>query len=352
MVTNKTLAGIAVGATLLTGAGTVDMVPKESPVSHAEQWSVSEPSEYATATGTIKNLHPQFTDTDGDGYVSAKVGYNYKGERVYEQIAEKDYEDFGKKDGVRLETPVKYSVTIVEAAIEASFTIAEAAIAFDAVYGNDYFVGTSGTKAFTTSGTDRAIFVLFDNEGGPDDFTGVTFNGDALAEIGTRVQEGTTGRYSHTYALVNPDVGTYNVVISRSSSNQVNYIIYSLTGVNQTALVNASTTQQFAAPIGTATTNLTTTVDNSWTILFARGGRIISASTGSTMRSVSSIAEVLDSNGPITPAGAMSMAYTQSPDDTASCSQMFSISPAAAAVDNTQNNGCHGELHGEVHCQM
>lgn len=349
MVTNKTLAGIAVGATLLTGAGTVDMVPREATLNHVEQWSVSEPTEYVTATGTIKNLHPQFTDTDGDGYISAKVGINSKGERVYEQITEKDYKD---KGAVLQTAKVQYEITVAEALLEEIVQVAEAAIAFDAVYGADYFVGTSGTKAFTTSGTDRAIFVLFDNEGGPDDFTGVTFNGDALAEIGTRVQEGATGRYSHTYALVNPDVGTYNVVISRSSSNQVNYIIYSLTGVNQTTLVNASTTQQFAAPIGTATTNLTTTVDNSWTILHARGGRIISASTGSTMRSISSITEVLDSNGPITPAGATSMAYTQSPDDTASCSQMFSISPAAAAVDNTQNNGCHGELHGEVHCQM
>lgn len=349
---NKTLATLAVGATLITGGTTVDLVPKESPMSHAEQWSVSEPSEYVTATGTIKNLHPQFEDTDGDGYVSAKVGYNYKGERVYEQIAEKDYEDFGKKGGVKLETPVKYSVTLAEAAIEASFTIAEAAIAFDAVYGINYFVGTSGTIAFTTSGTDRAIFVMFDNEGGPDDFTGVTFNGDALAEIGTRVQEGTTGRYSHTYALVNPDAGTYNVVISRSSSNQVNYTIYSLTGVNQTTLVNASTTQQFAAPIGTATTNLTTTVDNSWTVLHARGARTESASTGSTLRSASSIGTVMDSNGPITPAGATSMSFSQSPDNAAACSQMFSISPAAAAVDNTQNNGCHGEIHGEVYCQM
>lgn len=209
------------------------------------------------------------------------------------------------------------------------------AIAFGAVYGTDYFVGTSGTKAFTTSGSDRILMVMFDNEGGPDDFTGVTYNGVSMTEIGVRVQEGTTGRYSHTYALVNPASGTHDVVISRSSGNQVNYCIISYTGVNQSALPSVYTTHQFAAPIGTATTNLTTTVDNSWTVLFGRGGRVMSASTGSTLRSAaSSIMSIYDSNGPKTPAGATSMAYTQSPDDTASCSQMFQLEPATSSVNS------------------
>jgi hypothetical protein len=210
-----------------------------------------------------------------------------------------------------------------------TYTLSSTDIEFDAVYGLDYFVGTSGTKSFTTSGPNRLLMVFVDNEGGADDFTGVTYNGAPMTEIGVRVQEGTTGRYSHTYALVNPALGTHDVVISRSSSNQVNYAIASYMGVRQSSLPTVYTTNQIASPIGTATTNLSTTVYNSWTVLFGRGGRIQTASTGSTMRSASGIGAIYDSNGPIAPVGVKSMAFTQSPDNAAVCTQMFQIEPAA-----------------------
>lgn len=339
----KTLTGIAVGATLIIGGGTVDLVPREAAMNHVEQWLVSEPSEYVTATGTIKNIHPKFEDTDGDGYVSAKVGVNSKGERVYEQITEKDY----KEKGATLQIlPVQYQITVAEALLEEIVQVAEAAIAFDAVYGIDYFVGTSGTKAFTVTGSDTILMVMFDNEGGPDDFTGVTWNGsESLTEIGVRVQEGTTGRYSHTYALMNPTTGTHNVVISRSSSNQVNYIIVSYTGVDQSALPSTYVTKQFAPPIAPGTTDLTTLVSNSWTVLHARGARTESASTGSTLRSASSIGTVMDSNSALS-AGAHSMSFSQSPDNSAACTQMFELEEAVTAPVSTTNNGLRGTFLG------
>jgi hypothetical protein len=332
---NKTLGTILATGALLVGGTTVDMVPVEAPLVLAVQWNanMTVPPVGKKATSTPVFPYPNFVDTNGDGKISAKIAYDKKGAPVFEQIDETVYANMGKTGGATLNTPVKYSVTLAEAVLYGITPVAEAAIAVSGVTDIWYFVGTSGTVAHTTSGTERVLYVAIDNEGGPDDFTGVTYNGVAMAEIGTRVQEGTTGRYSHTYALINPASGTNNIVISRSSSNQVNYAAVSYSGASQTVTHGEFTTSQRAAPIGTAATSLTTSVNNSWTVLFGRGARTQTASTGSTRRTPSaSIHNLYDSNSAITPAGAYSMAYTQSPDNTAVCSQMWSVVPYVATT--------------------
>lgn len=207
------------------------------------------------------------------------------------------------------------------------------AIAFDtSSYLN--FATTSGTLAFTCTGSDRLLLVTTANEGGANDVTGVTYNGVALTEIGTAVQKGSTGRYLRLWGLLNPASGANNVVVSRTTGAADMWcLVASYTGVKQSGLPDANTTQQFTAT--TVTTSLTTIADNCWTILIGYGDRAQTASTGSTFRqnNTSGAYQLYDSNAAITPAGSTSMSWTQA-DSTASCTAMISIAPFTTVTDS------------------
>lgn len=210
-------------------------------------------------------------------------------------------------------------------------SLAEAAIARSSS-GFLNYTATSGSKAFTNS-SGNVMIACGTNQGGANDLNAPTYNGVTFTEMGTGVQEGSTGRYLHCYYLVNPATGSNTFASTRGSSADTwwTFVTYSGAGTSQP---DNFTTQQFSPPIGTATTNLSTNVDNSWTILMAQGARGQTASTGSTfvVNNTSSAFQLYDSNGAQTPPGSKSMAFTQSSDDAAAATFMISVSPPVAAV--------------------
>ena len=194
------------------------------------------------------------------------------------------------------------------------------------------YTATSSSVAFdNVSGDFMLAFIT--NQGGSNDIIAPTYNSVTMTEIGTAVQEGTSGRYLHAYYLKSPATGSHTFASSRSSSADTWCVFVTYSGTNTTTQPDNSTTQQFASPINTATTSLTTVADNCWAALMCQGARDFNASTGSTfvVNNTSGSFELYDSNAALTPAGSKSMAVTQSPDSAAACTFMVSIAPQAAS---------------------
>lgn len=351
---NKTLTGIALGASLLVGGTTIDMVPRQSPMDYSYQYPVGTyvPSyDIVTATGTISiiNDQPDYADTNGDGYISVKVSHDWKGNKVYEQTDKTTYQKYSSKGGSAYITPVNYSITAADALLEAMATPAQAAVASTSSFYLN-FSGTSGSTASQTiSGSNTLLVCYLQNNTGANNFTSATMNGVSMVNSGVNVQEGTTGRYTNMWYLYGATTGV--LTVNRSTSNDTWVVCESFSGVKQAA-PEASTTGSFAGGSGVKTTTLTTLTDNAWTQLNQIGSRTVTAGTGSTFI-VNNTAgySIFDSNGPVTPAGSHSMSFTQSPDDIAQGTIMLSIAPAVTII-NTTNNGCHGEFHGTMYCQQ
>lgn len=109
----------------------------------------------------------------------------------------------------------------------------------------------------------------------------------------------------------------------------------SYTGFKQTTPLNTSN-KGGSSSTSSQSISVTTTVDNCWLIGFAYTGNTMSAGTGTTLRggSVAGILNVIDSNGPTTPAGSDSLVVTQ----TASFAGMIvaAFEPAASTADTTK----------------
>lgn len=207
------------------------------------------------------------------------------------------------------------------------------AIAFDT---SNYlnFTATSGTLSYTCTGIARILLVFVRNEGGADDVTGVTYNGNAMTEIGARVTYTPGSKYISGWYILESSMpasgSAANIVVSRSTSNDTWCIMASYTGVKQQSQPNVQTTAQFASGSGIGSTSVTTTDDNCWTILVGSGERGQSASTGSTFKqnNTSVAYQLYDSNAALTPAGNYGMAVSQSPDTYQWCTKMIAISPS------------------------
>lgn len=142
----------------------------------------------------------------------------------------------------------------------------------------------------------------------------------------------------YLYALVNPASGANNVVISVSPSSVIYGASASYTGVAQTGMPDAFTTNNNG---GTGTTSLTvsltTIADNCWTILIGTKstGGAISAGTGSTKRTTASDDAsgfgLFDSNTPITPAASTSMSISWATSSEAAA-VMASFAPLASTA--------------------
>lgn len=188
------------------------------------------------------------------------------------------------------------------------------AIAYDTSTNGNYTSGTSHTFSHTCTGSDRILFVEAVINTSSDLITGVTYNGVSLTRITTVSPN--ANRRLYYYYLVAPATGANNVVISASSSTAIGGNAVSYTGVAQTGtIIDVSTTQ--TASTSSVTTNLTTTIDNCWTILGTTEDTTtaFTASTGSTLRTSNTTyvdVRIFDSNAAITPAGSTSMTVTHS----------------------------------------
>lgn len=194
---------------------------------------------------------------------------------------------------------------------------------------------TSLTFAHTCTGSNLLlwVFVLTSSTAG-DKITGITYNGSAMTRVtGATSIDFVSGQSFYTYYIVAPSTGANNVVVSAGSSVEIYAVSQSYTGCSQTGVPDGSNKTTSGGTI-----SITTTADNCW---LAGGGRNVSsggltASTGSTTRQdITGIFTVGDSNGPKTPAGSNSMAWT--PDNANTKLIMVSFAPYVAPATNTGN---------------
>lgn len=181
---------------------------------------------------------------------------------------------------------------------------AHAAITFDNATSSSVVSGTSSTFAYTTSGNNRLLIVGI-RAGltqGTNNITGVTYAGTPMTLDGSVFTP--SDRWTYMFSLINPTIGTNNVVVSTTGGNTFIGLVYSsYTGV--AALNTTSTATSTAAT--SFTTSVTTTILNDWAALFSAdtlGSSVTATSTptGVTSRAVNSFGgQVFDSNTPINP---------------------------------------------------
>lgn len=217
------------------------------------------------------------------------------------------------------------------------------AIAFDtAVDGGNN--GGSGALTFSvTMGAGANGLILAgcggDNVGGVDDVT-CTYNAVSLSLIQKFSGLG-ADRIQYLFGGLGPASGAHNVVFSQSGSHLIQGGAVSYTGVLQSGLPDAVTTNVSTILATTLTTSLSSIADNCWEVLLHGGydgGSAPTAGTGSTRRTFDAANggyALFDSNGLIHPAGSYSMTSNYgsgtNPFNLAIAHILVSIAPFVAA---------------------
>lgn len=167
----------------------------------------------------------------------------------------------------------------------------------------------SKTLSFTTSGSDRILFVYCECSEGYT-ITGVTYGGTAMTKVDTQ----TKAPLEFTlWYLVNPTTGTNDIIASCSGSTYISITASSYTGVLQTSPINGTNK---STSTGTSySLSVTTTLDNSWAImgLVAISARTTTAGSNTYKRVVNSAGngeQILDTNSAQTPTGSKTMTVT------------------------------------------
>lgn len=191
------------------------------------------------------------------------------------------------------------------------------AIAFDAASGSTGFVVTSLTWSHTCTGANLILWVAVVATGEGDDISSVTYNGVGLTRAGT---DGFASSRLDLWYLISPATGTHDIVITSSNfETDLHGCAASYTGAAQSGVPDATGVGGNVV-VTSATVSTTTSADNCWVILAAIDGYNnldIVAGTGSTLRNTQGgggpgerSAGILDSNGPVTPAGSYAMTFS------------------------------------------
>lgn len=208
------------------------------------------------------------------------------------------------------------------------------AIAFDNITNTAFKNGTANTQTtHSVAGSDRLGIVAIYS--GTNNVTGVTWDGVSCTGIDSLLMTGAAaGQYIHLYYIIAPSTGATTVQVNSSSGLGGYFSIASYTGVKQTTPLDTNN-KGGSSSTASLTVSVTTTIDNDWLIGFAYTGNTMSAGTGTTLRggSVAGILNVVDSNGPTTPAGSDSLIVTQ----TASFAGMIvaAFAPAVSSANTT-----------------
>lgn len=160
--------------------------------------------------------------------------------------------------------------------------------------------GTSLTWSHTTAGTNRILFVAVFGNNPTDIITGVTYAGVPMELVNKR--QVPSDRWVYLFALINPALGTNNIIVSASGSTAIAGDSASYTGARQTNNPDVNTTN-IASNQSSVSTSLTPLIDKSWTFLVAKGsgGSAPIAGTGTKLRATGNDMSIFDSDGPITP---------------------------------------------------
>ena len=175
-----------------------------------------------------------------------------------------------------------------------------------------------------------AILIVGDTiTGGNDDITSVTYNGvpATLAAKYTSPPVSAGTRYMYVYTLMNPAIGSHDVVITAASAHYLLGVVGEYSGVN-TIPVDTTTTNGAAAV--SLSTNITTAAANEWVIVCAQAGGSIPASGSNTTLRLGTTEfnnpTLLDTNGPV-PMGTASI-NINSMDGTASEEEVILVAIA------------------------
>lgn len=170
-----------------------------------------------------------------------------------------------------------------------------------------YSSGNTRTQSHTiASGSDRVLVVSAMTQGGS--VTGVTFNSVAMTLLDS--QNTTAGaQFASIYYLINPPVGTYNVVVSASGASYTFAANCDYTGVDQTTPFPTTAKNYIDSTSGSPfSISLSTSVDNSWLVGSFNASIAITAVTGSILRANGdNQRKLVDSNGAKTPTGSYSI---------------------------------------------
>lgn len=215
------------------------------------------------------------------------------------------------------------------------------AIAYDNFTGLGTTTGTSLTANHTNTGSDLITFVGVTGSASSDRISGVTIATVAMDLVKKYFER---GRWRYLFAKMGPAAGVNSIVVTSSSSDFIRANAVSYTGVNQTTNPEASETSSQAANINEAV-SINTITDNAWVVLFAFA-HSVTAGAGTTRRGQSTGDAILDSNGPISPAGSTTLNAVDDEGTDPWANIIVSLKPAGAAAAAVTRSPSGGAAYG------
>lgn len=198
------------------------------------------------------------------------------------------------------------------------------------------------TQAYTNAGD---LLVVYVYEEATNAITSVTFNSAALTKVNDGHMCYTAGSTTHTgswWYLVNPTVGTANIVVTRSSgTSHMEMTAASYIGAGAPDVFNfySPSAPGTCATATSVSTSITTVADNAWVVSASRfdnGGTV--SGTGSITKLAqgasgeASITAIYDSNAALTPAGSKTIGSSGANSGSAWILASISIPPANTAI--------------------
>jgi hypothetical protein len=162
------------------------------------------------------------------------------------------------------------------------------------------------TISYTVTGSNTFLVIRCYTDSGSDHISGITYAGVTMTEHAKQTLS--SGNYVYTYVLLGATTGANDIVITRSGTTAVLSTYSSYTGVLQSGFPDA-TVSDTGTTTGNITKSITTVLNNCWVIstyCAAEADSPITAGSGNTLRQSlvsGAISAILDSNGPVAPAG-------------------------------------------------
>lgn len=191
---------------------------------------------------------------------------------------------------------------------------AEAAIAYSTSTSVVGGTGATYTVAYTVTGANSMLLVFptsYDTAGWT--VSGVTYNGVAMTEVGSKISGGSgyNSLYGFALPIASPDGSAHNIVVSQSGSTSYGFVAASYSGVVQ-ALPEASSTAE-TTNSATWAGSVTTITNNAWVVAGYRSqGNVLPTVGANTIARVglsgSDNNAILEySSNPKTPAGSITL---------------------------------------------
>lgn len=166
---------------------------------------------------------------------------------------------------------------------------------------------TGKTWSHTCTGSNLILFVGWTGNVTTDLVTGITYNGAAMTPIDKVLTPG--DRYVYLYCLVNPDVGTHDVIVTEPTGDYVGGYSTSYTGAKQTGQPDSSN-KGTVNPASSITVATTVVASNCWlagVVNAVNSSYTLSAGTGAYGRNFADKYDgFVDSNGVVS-TGSQSM---------------------------------------------